>query len=123
METITIRIKGDALLMHNVRNPMDEIAKRMKALTSVRKKTDENYAEIADIEFEGGIYHDPDLGPYLPGIWLDACVIEGGKLQKNGTRIRHEALTEDQRRENADALVKLSSIQHLSSPKKWLSDK
>lgn len=94
METITFKINGPALLVHSIRlaNPLDPITKRMKALTSIRKKTDENLADIADIEFEGGLYHDEVIGPYIPGMWLDACMIDGGKLQKNGTKIRQSAL-------------------------------
>jgi hypothetical protein len=97
METITFKIKGEALLMHSVRlaNPMAPLTKRMKALTSIRKKTDENLAEIADIEFEGGLYHDEKLGPYIPGLWIDACMVDGGKLNKNGTKIKQSAICLD----------------------------
>jgi len=94
VETIKFRIKGAVLLMHNIRlaNPMDEGTKRMKALTSVRKKTDEMFSDIADVEFECGLYIDEKIGPYLPGLWLDACMVDGGKLQKNGTKIKQSAL-------------------------------
>lgn len=99
MENLKIRIKGAALLMHNIRlaNPLDEVTKRMKAVTSLRKKTDENHADLMEIEFEGGIYHDEKIGPYIPGIWLDACIIDGGKLQKNGTKIRQSAMVLEDR--------------------------
>lgn len=97
METITFKITGAALLMHSIRlaNPLDPITKRMKALTSIRKKTDENLADIADVEFEGGLYYDETVGPYIPGMWLDACLVDGGKLQKNGTKIKQSALVLD----------------------------
>jgi hypothetical protein len=97
METITFRIKGATLLMHNIRfaNPLDPISKRLKAITSIRNKTDENVLDIADIEFEGGLYYDETIGPYIPGLWLDACLVDGGRLQKNGTKIEQSALVLD----------------------------
>jgi hypothetical protein len=83
----------------------------MKALTSVRKKTDEMFADIADVEFECGLYIDPAIGPYLPGLWLDAAIIEGGKLQKNGTKIKRSAMVlEDQVRLNYEGPRDLPSL-------------
>ncbi len=99
METITFKINGAVLLMHSIQlaNPLDPITKRMKALTGLRKKTDENLADIADVEFEGGLYYDETEGPYIPGMWLDACMVDGGKLQKNGTKIKQSALVLEDR--------------------------
>lgn len=94
MEILKVTIKGATLLMHNIRlaNPLDEGTKRMKALTSVRKKTDDTHAAMADLEFELGMYYDPKIGPYIPGLWLDAAIVKGGTLQKNGTKIRRAAM-------------------------------
>lgn len=94
METLKVQIEGKILLMHNIRlaNPLDEGTKRMKALTSVRKKTDEIHAQLADLEFELGMYYNEKEGPYIPGLWLDAAIIAGGKLQKNGSRIKRSAM-------------------------------
>ena len=113
MEIIKVRIKGAALLMHNIRlaNPMDEGTKRMKALTSVRKKTDDMLNDIADVEFECGLYIDPSIGPFIPGLWMDAAIIEGGKLQKNGSKIRRSAMVlEDQIRLNYEGPRDLASL-------------
>jgi hypothetical protein len=91
VETIKVRLNGTAnLLMHSARlaNPMDPVTKRMKAATSKRKKTDEDYEEIMRIEFEGGMYHDEKLGPYLPGDNVYATIIEGAKLNKLGTEVK-----------------------------------
>ena len=97
MESITFRISGQALLMHNIRlaNPLDEHTKRLKAISSIRKKTDENLADLANAEFEGALYYDEAMGPYIPGIWLDAALFDGAKLQKNGGRIKQAAITRE----------------------------
>ena len=65
-----ITITGTApLLMHNGRlaNPLDPSTQALKSLTSKRKKTDDDLFDIARAEFLGGLYIDPDVGPYVPG--------------------------------------------------------
>lgn len=100
MEILKVKIKAlpdTAMLHHNIRlaNPLDEGAVKLKSLTSVRKKTEETYMNISDVEFEYGMYFDERIGPYIPGIWLDATLIEGGKLQKNGSKIKRSTLVVD----------------------------
>jgi hypothetical protein len=94
LDTIRFKIHGATLLMHNIRlaNPLDPGVKKIKALTSVRKKSDETHAQLSDLEFEYGLYHDKVLGPYIPGSWMDICLINGGKLQKNGSKISRSCL-------------------------------
>lgn len=77
------------LLMHNGRlsNPMDPYTKRLKELTGARTKTDETHAAIMRAEFEGGLYWDEDLGPYLPAEMVEAGIKEGGRVSKNGKKI------------------------------------
>jgi hypothetical protein len=74
------------LLMHNVRlaDPLDPYAKGMAAINAKRKKTDEDRQDVARIEFEGGIYHDPVLGPYIPQEMLFASLYAAAKLDKLG---------------------------------------
>lgn len=59
------------LIMHNNRlvNPMDPVVKRMKAITSkpAKQKTEEDMALLMDLEWEGGLYFDEKIGPYIPG--------------------------------------------------------
>lgn len=59
IETMKLRLTGIApLLMHDNKaaNPLNPYAKAMKALTGKRKKTDDDLAEIARIEWEAGLY-------------------------------------------------------------------
>ena len=100
MDTLKVKIKAlpdTAMLHHNIRlaNPMDEGSLKLKSLTSVRKKTEDIYSQITDLEFQYGMYYDERVGPYIPGIWLDATLIEGGKLQKNGSKIKRSTLVVD----------------------------
>ena len=70
MEQITLHLTGDvALLMHNnvTVNPLDEQTKAIKKYTSKRKKPEEDHLMIQRLEWEAGLYHDDEIGPYIPG--------------------------------------------------------
>jgi len=72
------------LMMHNSRlaNPFDSYAKELKRLNGKQSKTDEDRLQIARVEFEGGIYFDKDLGPYVPAANVFRSLIGGGRLTK-----------------------------------------
>lgn len=80
----------DILLMHNARlsNPLDPAAKAVKKLTSKRTKTDEDYEELAHVEWTGGLYHDPQIGPYVPADNIWRCLYDAAKKHKKGPRIK-----------------------------------
>lgn len=87
-----VRLTGTGtrpLLVHNVRlaSPLNAYAKRLKALNSKRVKTDEDRLEIARVEWEGSLYHDEELGPYIPGPNLFASLIGGARLLKAGKKV------------------------------------
>jgi len=86
-QTIDFHVRGVApLLMHNgqLANPMNSIAKAMKAITSKRKKTDEDYAALANLEFMGGLYTDEQKRPVLPGEVIEGTIVAGAKKTKKG---------------------------------------
>lgn len=88
--TIDLKIVSrNALLMHSERgvNVLDPLVKQKKAITGKRKKTDEDLAAIARLEWEISLYFDDDLGPYIPGQNIEACIVEGAKLEKRGKDI------------------------------------
>lgn len=77
------------LLLHNVQlaSPLNPYAKRLKALNSKRTKTDEDRMEIARVEFEGSLYFDDVVGPYIPGQNLFRSLVGGARLNKAGKKI------------------------------------
>lgn len=94
METIKLKITGTRpLLMHAdvFADPLNPLTKAHKSLTSKRKKTDDDHEAIAKSEWRGGLYFDEEIGPYLPGVMLEACLISGGKLSKLGTQLKRSA--------------------------------
>ncbi|MBL3664517.1 hypothetical protein JL475_00455 [Streptomyces sp. M2CJ-2] len=85
-----LTITGTAeLLMHNARlaNPLDPAAKAMKAISSKRKKTDDDFEELARLEHLGGLYLDPDVGPFIPGQNVERCLVDAAKVTRSGVKV------------------------------------
>jgi len=80
-----VKIKGlTPLMMHNgqLANPMNKYAKAMKEFKG--KKSEEDYGEMAEIEFNGGLYWAEKIGPYVSGESIDAMIKEGARKKKLG---------------------------------------
>lgn len=95
MKKFSLTLTGTTpLLMHNVRlaDPLDAAAKALKKISSKRKKTDDDHAELSEAEFMGGLYLDPDVGPFIPGLNIAASLLEGAKLNRLGTRMKRGLL-------------------------------
>ncbi len=97
MKTFKAVISGPALLMHNGRlaNPRDPYTKALKALTAKKKKSDEDHEEVSRAEFQGGLYHDDDIGPYIPGDALQTMLVEGSRKAKQGREFVSVSIEED----------------------------
>lgn len=88
---IDIEITGTRpLLMHSLAllDKFSALYKRRKAITNVRKKTDEDEAELQRLDWLGSIYHDAKLGPYISDGMIEACICEGAKLSKGGRDVK-----------------------------------
>lgn len=91
MQNFKIELRGSApLLMHNSRlsNPMDPATKALKSATSKRSKTDEDHEVVARLEHAGGLYLDPDVGPYVPGENIERCLVDGARISKLGVKVQ-----------------------------------
>lgn len=90
MNTIEVTLKGQTpLMLHNIRlaDPLDPYTVALKEVTSKRKKTDADHESIARIEWEGGLYYDPSVGPYIPGWNIIRSLRDGAALSKRGKDI------------------------------------
>lgn len=84
---LTFTVKGvSPLMMHNgqLADPLNKWAKQLAALTSKRKKTDADHAEISRVEFLGGLYINGDGCPVVPGECIERCLVEAAKKSKLG---------------------------------------
>ena len=79
-------IEGRQMLMHNgqLAGPLNDWTKKLKEYTGKRKKSDADHEKIMEIEFQGGLYHDDKLGPFIPGFVIDACMVAGAKKKRLG---------------------------------------
>ena len=87
METMTVRIQGETPLLVNnpsTINPLSENTKVIKEITGKRKKSDADVNELLRLKYHAALYHDAELGPYLPSYNFFRCGQEGGKLSKQG---------------------------------------
>ena len=87
LETIETKWTGISELMHHrggLANPLDLHARKIKALSSKRKKTDEDYIDLARAEFEGSLYFDERFGPVIPADNILATLVNGAKKSKYG---------------------------------------
>ncbi len=87
---VRIGVRGTTpLITHNIRlaNPLDPIAKAMKGISAKRTKTEDDYVQLARLEFEGGLYLDPEVGPFLPGANVEKCIVEGARVTKQGKQV------------------------------------
>lgn len=87
MQTIGITLKGvKPLLMHNeqLANPLSSAARKLAEVSKKRNKTLDDHRVLAEYEFEGGIYHRPDIGPYVPDRWILKMIQNGAKREKLG---------------------------------------
>lgn len=122
-----ITITGtSAILMHNSRlsNPLDPAAKAVKKLTGKRTKTDEDYAELARVEWNGGMYFDPEIGPYIPADNLWRALYDAAKKSKKGVKVKEGVFISTDRNPLAyagprdpDALWKDENFKHFASAK------
>src|SRR5512144_1137486 len=84
------------LLLHNVQlaSPLNPYAKELKSLNSKRVKTDEDRLAIARVEFEGSLYFEDGVGPYIPGQNVLASLIEGAKITRSGKKVERGVTVE-----------------------------
>lgn len=86
MQKLHFTITGDApLLMHNGRLAAqgDPYARKIKEISSKRKKTDADFEEMARLEFLGGLYLNENNEPCIPSLVFEATLIgRGGAARK-----------------------------------------
>ena len=94
-QTLRCRIFGGRILMHadTTVDPLHPLTRKMKKLSSSRKKTDDTHEQMGDIEWRAGIYHDEKLGPYIPSANVLRCIQAGGTATKMGAAIKRSVFS------------------------------
>jgi hypothetical protein len=96
MNVMKVRCEGKVpLLMHcnQMANPLNVYYRAVKPLTGKRKKTDADHMEISRLEWEAGLYFDPDGNICLPAEVIEAtirkaaCKSRNSKMVEEGVRV------------------------------------
>lgn len=90
MKKLRVTLFGtNTLIMHSPKtvNPLHPLAIAMKPYKSKRKKTDEDYLRISDLEWEAGVYWDDNVGLHIPNECIAATLKAGAKFNKNGAAV------------------------------------
>lgn len=82
------------LISHNsqLANPLNKFAKKLKEISSKRKKVDADIEAMAKIEFLGGLYMGVG-GPVIPGVMIEAAVRGGAKKTREGKDVQAAVYT------------------------------
>ena len=91
MKTMKITFTGiTPLLLHSDRgvNVLDPLVKQLKTFTSKRKKTDDDYLQVARLEYELALPVNQKKEPALPTYQIAACIRDGAKKFKQGKTTR-----------------------------------
>lgn len=88
---LILKITGrTGLVMHNPRliDPEDPFVRAIGEITAKgSKQTDAERAEVGRLEWYGGIYHNPDMGVYVPSWNIIKCLSRGGVITRQGTDV------------------------------------
>jgi hypothetical protein len=97
MESIKVKLVGlGALLIHDNKgaNPLSKEAKAMKEQSGKRNKTDSDYAALARMDWEAGLYlHDGVVA--LPARCIEKTFLNGARKSKNGKQFESGVFLED----------------------------
>lgn len=80
---IKITLTGKTpLLQHNIRlaNPIDPWARALSEAAAAykRTKTEEDFLTVSKTEWFGGLYHNAELGVFVPSSWILGTGVRGG---------------------------------------------
>lgn len=86
----------EPLIMHNARlsDPLDDIAKKLKAISNKRKKTEDDHREMGRLEHMGSLYLDGEFGPFIPGQNFERMLVDAAKKIKLGTAVKSALIVE-----------------------------
>lgn len=77
------------LVQHNIRlaDKDDDFTRQIAVINKKRQKTEADYAELAHLEFLGGLYWNPEVGLHLPTFNIIRSFEMGGVVTKQGKAI------------------------------------
>lgn len=101
MEQVKIKWTGiRPILMHNglLVDPMNHFQRRIKEITKkgAKKMTDSDYALIDRLKWEGGLYFDDQIGPFIPNDNIESTIKFGARKARQGKETEAAILVIDE---------------------------
>jgi hypothetical protein len=96
--TITFHLRSTcpALMQaETLANPLADLTRELKKITGKKRRTDTDHEEMARIEFLAGLYYDPKIGPYWPGINIDRMFCDAAKITRRGQDVKRAFMVLD----------------------------
>jgi hypothetical protein len=90
-QTLEVEIIGlNSILQHNIQlaDPTNEFARKMKAISGKRTKTDADLLALRELEIAGGVYWSDSTGVYIPCDWLETCIIDAARKRRLGKDVQ-----------------------------------
>lgn len=90
MKVCRVKITGQQLLTHNrqLADPLNEFVREKAKITSKRKKTDDDYLKISELEFLGGLYLDEEKRYIIPDKNIKSMLGDAAKSFKEGPKCK-----------------------------------
>jgi hypothetical protein len=122
LETMRLRFTGVSDLIHHqgtLANPLNPAARRIKALSSKRKKTDEDLVDLAKAEWQGSLYWDEKFGPVVPTDNILATITAGAKKSKYGKEVGLAVFVEGDGKTGDAGVIRLDYQGPRTKEKMW----
>lgn len=90
MQPILITLKGTSDLLVNNPQTADRLnawSQLIAELTGKKKRTDDEERQLQRLKWEASLYHDKELGPYLPGIAAWKAIVEAARISRSGKQV------------------------------------
>jgi hypothetical protein len=100
MKKIALKLTGTSPLLlscDRLADPLDPLTIAHKALTSKRKKTEDDHLLVARSQWNGLLYWDDKIGVYMPTQNIRAALVGGAKLNKLGMQIKRGTIMLDEK--------------------------
>lgn len=79
----------------NLSDPLHPLSKQLKVVSSKKKKTEDDYKEMARIEHYASLYLNDDKQCIIPDVNLEALICEGAKMSKLGKEVKAGVVVEE----------------------------
>ena len=98
----TLRLVGEApLLMHadTMLDPVHPLTREIRELTRKRAsdRTIDDEMSIMRLEWLAGIYHDEEIGPYIPGVNVKTAIAEAATRWRKGATVKRSLVVVESR--------------------------